>query len=497
VAIKAEFTKERILHMKKFFGIILMIFLMATLLCVSVSAAQEPAKDIVLRVRAETKDDTTVVVSDYSDFEDGWNYAMDLASSPKKLNKNGFKHIIIDIYTDWNATDGNFTEDWINGAGFKRDTIYFPKNVDVTLNLNGHTINRGLSNYRRDGEVIYIAAGAEVAIRNGTIKGGWSSNGAGCIHVAGNANVTLVDVNITGNSVENDNGGAIALYNGATLTMRGGSISDNFTRSSYFTTRHYGAGLYASDSTAVLHNVNINNNQSMGTYEYYGAAIYAKNSDVTLNSCQVKGNGIANRFSGALSIIHLDKSSTFVANNTTFSGNSSHKKAQSNNGDTDSPSVLFFIQSGTCYLNSCTITENRSTYLLKTNGTLFHVTDTAVTNNQSIVLGGNCNKESTFTRCTFQGNTPDTYTFEFATSTESPTFVDCTMNNSTYNNKSYAKFKSSSALLAGSIFNENSMTMIIAVLALVASVASICVTVICNKKKTAPAAASDKSEDDE
>jgi hypothetical protein len=106
------------------------------------------------------------------------------------MKAKGYDRIVVDFYADWIAT-GSFTDDWINGDGFKNDTIYIPDDAKVTLNLKGHTINRGLTSLLIDGEVIYIDTEAVVIIKDGTITGGYSENGAGGIHIRSGANVTL------------------------------------------------------------------------------------------------------------------------------------------------------------------------------------------------------------------------------------------------------------------------------------------------------------------
>ena len=197
--------------MKKIFLLLLAVCMIATVLCVSAFATEAPASDVVLRISTTKQDGTTVVIAEHTSFEDGWNAAMELASNPKELNKNGYGRIVVDIYSDWNAVDGEFTDEFFNGKGFNWDAIYFPENVKVTLNLNGHTINRGLTTWQYNGEVMYIDEKADVIINDGTITGGWSCNGAGGIHV-NNANGTLNDVHVDGNHVDDDDGAAIALY---------------------------------------------------------------------------------------------------------------------------------------------------------------------------------------------------------------------------------------------------------------------------------------------
>ena len=61
--------------MKKIFAIIMTACLLASLLSVTAFAADALAEDVVLRVSALKRDDSTVVVQDYTAFEDGWNAA--------------------------------------------------------------------------------------------------------------------------------------------------------------------------------------------------------------------------------------------------------------------------------------------------------------------------------------------------------------------------------------------------------------------------------------
>ena len=141
--------------MKKFLAILMAICMMASLLCVPAFAADAadklpaPAAGVVLRATALLKDGKTIeLIGDYNNFEDGWNAAMDIAESPSEMATKGYDRVVVEIYADWNAVNGNFTDDawWeINGPGFDNDTIYIPDGARVTLNLNDHKINRGLT----------------------------------------------------------------------------------------------------------------------------------------------------------------------------------------------------------------------------------------------------------------------------------------------------------------------------------------------------------------
>ena len=182
---------------------------------------------VVMRVSALKKDGSLEFIADYTVHEEGWEAAIDLAEDHKTMRRNDYDRVVVDMYADWNAVNGEFTEHWLNGDGFNWDAILVPADVRVTLNLNEYTINRGLTEYELNGEVMFIDEDADVIINNGTVTGGWSYNGAGGIHVDDGANVTLNNVHVVGNTVTNDQGAAIALYDGSTLTMNDGSLSNN------------------------------------------------------------------------------------------------------------------------------------------------------------------------------------------------------------------------------------------------------------------------------
>ena len=63
--------------------------------------------------------------------------------------------------------------------------IHVPDGVTAEIDLNGHTIDRGLTEFVGDGHVIQIDEGGELLItdkseaKTGTIKGGYTYDGAG------------------------------------------------------------------------------------------------------------------------------------------------------------------------------------------------------------------------------------------------------------------------------------------------------------------------------
>ena len=413
--------------MKKIFTLIMTVFVLLTVLCVNAFATTAANEDVVLRVSALKRDDTTVVLNDYTVFEDGWNKAMELAINSKEMNDNNYARVIVDIYADWNAVEGQFTEDFFNGKGFNWDAIYFQPNVKMTLNLNNNTINRGLTEWEYNGEVMYIDKGADVIINEGTITGGYSCNGAGGIHING-ANVVLNNVNIVKNSIQDDEGAGIAVYNGATLTMNGGQISNNYGVVISSTVR--GGGIYVDGSEATLNDVLISDNiiqdkGNSGSAVCDGAACYA-NTDgkLTLNQCTIKNNK-ADRYGGAICVRNGDVS----INNCTIT---------ENYGDDNGSAVT--ISGGYCLIDNSNVVGN----IKAKNKSIFYV------------LGG---------------------VLQFSNS-EYDNDIIC----SSFGEVILADV-SETPVTPGSIFGEGSFTTIISFVALITSIVSIGVTIFYNKKK--------------
>ena len=433
--------------MKKIFAIIMIVCLMASMLCVTAFATEadttyEPAESVVLRVSALKRDDTTVVIKDYTVFEKGWNAAMELAVNSKELNENDYARVIVDIYADWNANeDGEFTEDFFNGKGFNWDAIYFQPNVRITLNLNGYTVNRGLTEWEYNGEVMYIDKRADVIINNGTITGGFSCNGAGGIHINDGANVELNNVNIVGNSTDDDDGAGIAVYGGATLTMNGGTIVGNKAVGS-----SVGGGIYVNNANATLNDVLIRDNVMINNYggvsnSATGAGCCVTRGTLTLNNCIVKNNH-SDRYGGGLALMY---SGDLVVNNCTVTGNSAGIDG----------SAIAIIEDGYCLVDGSDITGNENTKY----DSVFYV--------QWGTLQFSNTKYDPQISCWNDGEVI------FADVSETP-------------------------VTTGSIFGEGSIAMIVATTALIASAAAIFVSVS-SKKKAVPAAANnaEETEDEE
>ena len=437
--------------MKKIFAILMAICMMASLLCISAFAAESanklpaPAADTVLRISAEMKNGgSPVLIDDYDDFEDGWNEAMEIAGSSSTMKKNGYDRIVVDIYTDWESDkDGNFTDDWINGDGFDNDTIFITDGARVTLNLNGHSIDRGLTSDRNDGEVIFIDDDADVIINNGTITGGYSNSEGGGLYIESGANVTLNNVNLTGNAVKGDDGAAIYMYGDSTLTMNGGSVSNNFVDGKYVLVDNiapYGT-ICAKDSTVILKNVTIDGNYTY-SYSARGLAIYADGSTVKMENCTVSNN--ATKESVTEDIIYADDSSLTITN-TNFIDNNTLEPPEKVSGLTPR---LFYLKDSDLTMTGGNITGNGGKELFYFYGSEADMTGVTITYNKAVVVRVRNGAEVVnMTDCILDQNrcTLDYNAEAFQLTKEGElVMTDCSLGNSTFNKKKYVTFVTTS-----------------------------------------------------
>lgn len=392
--------------MKKILAIIMTVCLLASALCITAFAASD-----VLTISALVKG-KPVVIGSYTNFEDGWNDAMEIAGDEDEMKKNGYERIVVDLHTDWEANDdGEFTEEIWNGPGFDNDTIYVPADARVTLNLNGHTIDRGLTKDEDDGEVMFINDDADVIINNGTITGGYSNSEGGGLYIEGGANVTLNNVHIVNNRVHNDEGAGVYMYGGSKLTVNGGSFENNTADGN----GRCGGAVCAKDSTAIFDNVVFKNNRS----QYTGAAIYANNSDVTIKNCTFDGND------AQLSVVYADRSSINVSAST-FVNNKGKE--------------MFYLDYSTLTINSSEFKNNNHYNIISTNySNTVQVTNSTFTGNDACMIYAASYglDEGSYCRdCTFDENTykdlvgvrPGSFVGNFT----NMVFYDCDFGNSNF-----------------------------------------------------------------
>ena len=447
---------------------------------------------IVLTISVRKADDTVEKLEEYRSFEEGWSAAMELAIDDYWLSVNDYEYVVVDLHTDWIASKGRFTNAGINGIGFNSDTIHVSKGACLILNMNGYKINRGLTEAEANGEVIYIASGADIIINDGTITGGFSNNGAGGIHISGEAKVTLNNVHVDGNKVENDDGAGIAVYGGATLTMNGGSISSNVSIGGELMEPSYGAGLYVDDSTAALIGVSIKNNkcESQYTDRMYGSAIYSTDATVKIKDCSVGGNGVTKDDASyfCTSTIYAEDS-TLVIENTNFNGNGSKNIWQPENSDYYKGSTVISVTDTDLTITGGKFTDNNQVFLFSLWDSMINVDGVDFTGNESLVMNVReaSAEGSAFANCKFSAGSileEFKYDFQFGDEKSGITFVDCDFGKATFKNKNAVKFVGGTVSNGvGSMFGEGSLALIVSFVALVASVAAIVVNVYSNKNK--------------
>ena len=423
--------------MKKIFTLFLALCLVASALCLPAFAADIP----VLRVSALKSGETNpVLIGEYTSFEDGWNAAMKIAGDRGEMKKNGYDRIVVDLLAKWSAnTAGQFSDDLWNGPGFDNDTIYIPEGAKVTLNMNNHTIDRGLTDDEDDGEVIFINDDADVIINDGVITGGFSNSEGGGLYIEGGAKVTLNRVDVIGNAVKGDDGSAIYLYGGATLIMNGGSISDNVLDEKHLgldIIEPYGT-ICAMDSTVILNNVTIDGNYTPSV-QAEGVIFYAKGSIIKMSQCTVSNN--VTKGSYASHAFYIEDSSLTITD-TDFIGNNTIPSPTY----VSTAARLFRVEDSNLIMTGGTITQNGGAYIFSLEDTEADITDVTITDNACAVMNlNNSDNVVNMVGCVLGNNTPTrSETTVVVDDPDTLFMLDCTLGDTTFSNKDYVKISTS------------------------------------------------------
>jgi hypothetical protein len=401
--------------------------------------------------------------------------------------------------------------------------------------MQGHTIDRGLTKAEDHGEVIFMGKNSTLIINGGyikddivevgkselnkdkmgTITGGYSDSGAGGIHLDGYNDLVLNNVHVVGNGTKGERGAAIALFNDSTLTMNGGSLSNNCLEYAdyYFTNYEPEGTLYLKNSTATLNNVEICNNYFKAVTALFGkgVAIYAIDSSVTMKKCLVAENSnelteelakVAKGSKGevlAREVIYAKKS-TLDITDTDFINNCSLPINTIIVGGTVY-SFLFNLDNCEVYLTGGKITENSPELLFNIKKSHVEMRALTITDNASWTMYIN-NDESQKVKvinCTFNNNQcyePNQNSLEYDIEVNKKNILEFDggdLGDTVFKDKSMV-----ASVGVGSIFGEGSFSMIVAILALIASGVAIFL-IVDMKKKLVPAAVGDdsKTEDEE
>ena len=231
-----------------------------------------------------------------------------------------------------------------------------------------------------------------------------------------------------------------------------------------------------------------------------GTVLYAdEDSVVTMNNCTVVDNGTFNETIGtvgSISLISIEGDSSVEIKNTEFRGNG---YASSKHSSYYVNSLINVEDTSHFLIDKCTFKHNSAAYMLCVRGEDFEVVNTYFLDNPANVFYGYAKNSSTFTNCEFSNNSGNQwkgyYSFNFISTNSKVKFVNCS-GDSTYNDRSWATFEDDSKVPA-SIFGVGSLSMIFAILSLIASGVAIFLVVYYNKKKAVPATVVEQSKDDE
>jgi hypothetical protein len=288
----------------------------------------------------------------------------------------------------------------------------------VTIDLNGHILQRNLTNATGNGCVIVMAQTGNLTLTDGTVGGGWNNsttgNTAGGIVNKG----TLTLNNVTIDNCKGDDGGGINNANGATLTIAGGTISNCLSKR--------GGGGIVNKGTATLTNCTMDSN----TATTRGGAIW-NNSSLTVSSSTMSSNqALAAGEGGDGGAIHLDGgtanlSDVTITNNTSKDAGGIYVKSDAtltitgtsiiSNNTSSEHGGGGIVSYGTAFITGCAFSGNSC----KTNGggiwthNSLSLTNCTFSNNHAngseskggaLFLDEANFYSATLTNCTFTGN---------------------------------------------------------------------------------------------
>ena len=184
---------------------------------------------------------------------------------------NGNSAVVYPEAKDITASDGNVG-------------LEIPAGMSLTLDLAGHTLDRGLKAAKNDGYVLGVSGSLTVkdSVGGGKITGGWSSQFGGGIYVDYGASLTVAGGEISGNQAFD--GGGIGAPNG-TIVISGGKISGNRA--------YFGGGVWLS-GTLKMKGGKITNNDAFDpneeTHIEGGGGVCGYNADIIISGGEISEN---------------------------------------------------------------------------------------------------------------------------------------------------------------------------------------------------------------
>ncbi len=160
--------------------------------------------------------------------------------------------------------------------------LVIPSGKNITLQMDGHTLDRGLSDKEpQSGGRVIMVYGTLTIDGNGVLTGGnISGSGGGGICVSGGT-LNFRSGSITGNKASY--GGGVDIQDRSTMNMSGGSISGNEGNS----------GVYINmEGTLNLSGGSITGNHNIGVYVSHGYHYDAENVNVYAANLNISGNPV-------------------------------------------------------------------------------------------------------------------------------------------------------------------------------------------------------------
>ena len=167
--------------------------------------------------------------------------------------------------------------------------LQVPSGKAVTLDLNGHTIDRALTAATSDGSVIQVSGTLTVkdSGTGGKITGGYNNLNGGGVYIYGA--FTLESGAISGNTAEYD-GGGVNIDDGGAFTMSGGEISGNTANYNGGGVRNYNGGTFTMSGGAISGNTA---QSGGGVFNYYGSTFTMSGGEISGNTANY-GGGVYN-----------------------------------------------------------------------------------------------------------------------------------------------------------------------------------------------------------
>lgn len=181
-----------------------------------------------------------------------------------------------------------------------------PSGKSLTLDLNGHIIDRELYKYESGGAMFIVQGDASLsiidsspdtvhnglAVRGGILTGGKSSNTSGCIDMQKGSTVKIEGCSIMSCATQQD-GAAVRMDGVCELTAEGTGFYSNYTQDSK--QRCYGGAIYVGDGTAFIRSCTFDGNYC----EDHGGAIYMNDGELQIENSMFRSNA-AGKQGGAI-----------------------------------------------------------------------------------------------------------------------------------------------------------------------------------------------------